>query len=427
MNKRPLCALLLLTATVHAQSPGEDAFRSAADWTVQVRTSVQRPFIQDEQGSWDGAGMLVDASRGWVLTNAHVAGYSYGKVTIAFRDGKAIAAERIYVDPHLDLAVLGFDPRARRTMTSVPSLDCRSTPPVGHPVGAFGHPWGFRFTGTRGITSAVTTRLGANMLQTDAPINEGNSGGPLLSLETGQVVGINTAKIKEESVEGLSFAVPMPYACTIIELLRQGRDPSPPARLVDFAVDVNDEQTLTVARSRLSTETLDLRIGDEIIALASPRRDISTESDLMDALRGHLDAVSLVVMRDGKEVAVQGHWPAADKVTERRGLWVSGALFAEAEPLTGGLIAGAPKLMIHYVGPGSEAEAAGLVAYDLLMSAERTAVDSLAALTQFAKRAAAADRPLELVLLRLASEMKEDLFVHQKRTLSVTELETVGP
>jgi hypothetical protein len=83
--------------------------------------------------------------------------------------------------------------------------------------------------------------------------------------------------------------------------------------------------------------------------------------------------------------------------------------------------------MIHYVGPGSEAEAAGLVAYDLLMSAERTAVDSLAALTQLARRAAAADRPLELVLLRLASEMKEDLFVHQKRTLSVTELETVGP
>jgi len=67
----------------------------------------------------------------------------------------------------------------------------------------------------------VTTRLGSNMLQTDAPINEGNSGGPLISLETGKVVGVNTAKIKEESVEGLSFAVPIPYACTIIELLNR--------------------------------------------------------------------------------------------------------------------------------------------------------------------------------------------------------------
>ena len=103
MNQRLLCALFLVTATVHAQSPGEDAFRSAADWTVQVRTSVQRPFIQDEQGSWDGAGMLVDASRGWVLTNAHVAGYSYGKVTIAFRDGKAIAAAAATSDDYQDM------------------------------------------------------------------------------------------------------------------------------------------------------------------------------------------------------------------------------------------------------------------------------------------------------------------------------------
>jgi len=147
----------------------------------------------------------------------------------------------------------------------------------------------------------------------------------------------------------------------------------------------------------------------------------------MDALRGHLDAVTLVVARDGKEVAVEGHWPAASRIIERRGLWVSGALFAEAEPLTGGLIAGTPKLMIHYVSPGSEAEAAGVVAYDLLMSADRTAVDSLAALMQLAKQAAAADQPLQLVLLRLASEMKEDLFVHQQRTLSITELEAVGP
>ena len=84
---------------------------------------------------------------------------------------------------------------------NAPTLDCGTMPPVAHSVGAFGHPWGFRFTGTRGITSAVTTRLGPNMLQTDAPINEGNSGGPLISLETGKVVGINTAKIKEESVE----------------------------------------------------------------------------------------------------------------------------------------------------------------------------------------------------------------------------------
>jgi S1-C subfamily serine protease len=217
MSSRLLC-LLLLTSMAHAESPGEDAFRAAADWTVQVRTAVNQPFIEDDQGSWLGAGLLVDAARGWVLTNAHVAGYSYGKVSIAFKDGHAIPATRLYVDPYLDLAVLAFEPSRQVAQTRTPTLSCSEIPPVGHPVGAFGHPWGFRFTGTRGITSAVTTRLGVNLLQTDAPINEGNSGGPLISLETGQVVGINTAKVKEESVEGLSFAVPMPYACTILDL-----------------------------------------------------------------------------------------------------------------------------------------------------------------------------------------------------------------
>ena len=427
MNARLLPLLLLLTATVHAESAGEDAFRSAADWTVQVRTSVSRPFIEDEHGTWFGAGLLVDASRGWVLTNAHVAGHSDGKVVIAFQDGKVIPARRVYVDPHLDLALLAYEPDRVQPKASAPTLACNALPPVGHPVGAFGHPWGFRFTGTRGITSAFTTRLGPNMLQTDAPINEGNSGGPLISLETGEVVGVNTAKIKEEAVEGLSFAVPIPYACTILELLQRGRDPSPPASLVDFAVDENDEQTMIVARSRLPAGTLDLRVGDEIFAIASPARELATSTDLVDALRGRTDAVTLRVRRDGRDVDVTGRWPPADKVSARRGLWISGALIADAEPLTAGLIAGSPALMVHHVDPGSEAESAGLQAYDLLMSAQRRPVDSLATLLQRAQEARAADVPLELMLLRLGSETQDVFFVHQRRELPVDELEEVGP
>jgi len=427
MNPRPLCILLLIAPAAHAQNVAEDAFRAAADWTVQVRTSVNQPFAEDEQGTWFGAGMLVDASRGWILTNAHVAGRSYGKVSIAFRDGRTVPARRVYVDPYLDLAVLAYDPRRLEPKTRTPTLDCSSPPPVGHPVGAFGHPWGFRFTGTRGITSAVTTRLGSNMLQTDAPINEGNSGGPLISLDTGKVVGVNTATIKEQSVEGLSFAVPAPYACTIIEQLQQERDPSPPARLVDLAVDENDEQTMIVARSRLPAGTLDLRVGDEIVGLASPARELATETDLMDALRGRLDAVTLRVRRDGRQVELRGHWPAAALITERRGLWLDGALIAEAEPLTGGLIAGSPALMVHHVSPGSAAESAGLLDFDLIVSAQRAPVDSLETLLARARQAAAADQPLELMLLRLTSEQQAALFVHERRLLPVEDLQPVGP
>ena len=356
-----------------------------------------------------------------------MAGYSYGKVVVAFKDGQTAPAERVYVDPHLDLAVLSYKGGRTGPHATIPTLDCGAMPPVGRAVGAFGHPWGFRFTGTRGITSAVTTRLGPNMLQTDAPINEGNSGGPLISLESGEVVGINTAKIKEESVEGLSFAVPMPYACTILELLKEGRDPSPPARLVDFAMNEDDEQTMVVARSRLPAGTLDLHVGDQIVAVGSPARDIATETDLMDALRGRLDTVTLRVVRDGKPLEVRGHWPAAPKITERRGVWIAGALIAEAESLTSGLIADMPALMVHHVTPGSDAEAAGLETFDLIMSAQGTPVDSLSTLLQRTREARAKDQRLELMLLRFTSEMQSSLFMHEHRLLPVDDVQQVGP
>lgn len=417
---------LMLAATAGAQN-GEEAFREAAEWTVLVRTAVSEPFIEDEYGTWFGAGLLVDAGRGWVLTNAHVAGHSPGKISIAFQDGRSVAARRLYVDPYLDLAVLAYDPKRLTPKNHVPVLDCDSWPPVGHPVGAFGHPWGFRYTGTRGITSAFTTRLGPNMLQTDAPINEGNSGGPLISLVTGRVVGINTAKIKEESVEGLSFAVPAPYACTVLDLLREERDPSPPASLVDFARDENDEQTMIVARSRLPPGAPELRAGDEILGFADGTRTFATATDFVDAMRGRLDDAALRIRRDGRVLAVRGRWPAAEQVTARRGLGISGALFAAAEPLTRGLIAGPPAVMVHHVEPGSEADAAGLMAYDLLVSADGAPVDSLGTLRARASTAAAAARPLELLLLRFTPETHEELFVHERRLLPVEGLRVIGP
>jgi S1-C subfamily serine protease len=426
--RRLTASILLLTAwPVLAEQAGEAAFREAAAWTVQVRTAISRPFAEDELGSLQGAGLVLDASRGWVLTNAHVAGHSYGSISVAFQDGRPLPARRLYVDPDFDLAVIAYDPASLGRIPREPVLECGATPPVGHPVGAFGHPWGFRFTGTRGITSAVTTRLGPNMLQTDAPINAGNSGGPLISLETGHVIGVNAAKIADESVEGISFAVPISYACTIIGLLERGTDPSPPMRLVDFAIDENEEQTLAVARSRLPAGTLDVRTGDEILAVGSPARPVANGSDMVDALRGHLDATSLTVRRGDREIVVAGKWPVAPKVTERRGLWISGALFADAEPLTMGLVSGTPALMVHHVDPGSDAEGTALQVYDLVVSADGRPVDSLATLAKLARDAAAAKEPLDLMLLRLTSETREELFVYQQRALRVSEVEMVGP
>jgi serine protease DegQ len=420
-------ALLCCASTAVAESTAEDAFRAARGWTVQIRTSVQEAFAEDEQGSFEGAGIVVDAARGWVLTNAHVASHSYSQIALAFEDGKSMPARRVYVDPFLDLAILSYDPRRLAKQPAEPALECSTIPAVGHPVGAFGHPWGFRFTGTRGIASAVTSRLGPEMLQTDAPINEGNSGGPLISLETGRVVGINASTMKKGEAEGLSFAVPIPFACTIIKLLQQGRDPSPPAHLVDFAVDADDEQTLLVARSRLPKGTIDLRAGDELVGAAAARGPLQTETDLVDALRGRLDDVTLSVKRGGAIVTLKGRWPAAATVTQRRGLWVSGALFSDAELYTAGLLSGEPALMVHHVEAGSAAETAGIQPEDLLTSANGQAVASLAELETLARRAAAADRPLELMFLRLTSEEQSALFAYHHRYLDASDIAWVGP
>lgn len=420
-------SLLLLAAAAAAETTAEDAFRNARAWTVQIRTSVHQAFAEDEQGSFMGAGLVVDAARGWVLTNAHVASHSYSQIALAFEDGRALPAERVYVDPYLDLAIVAYDPQRVAVRPPQPTLECDVMPAVGHPVGAFGHPWGFRFTGTRGIASAVTTRIGPEMLQTDAPINEGNSGGPLMSLETGRVVGVNAATMRKSDAEGLSFAVPAPFACTILRLLQDGRDPSPPARLVDFAVDADEEQTLLVAHSRLPAEMLDLRTGDQVLAVGGSTRPLETETDLVDALRGHLDDVGLTVRRGPAVITVKGRWPAAPVVTRREGLWVSGVLFAAADAYTSGLIEGQPALMAHHVEPGSDAEAAGLRTMDLVTSVAGQGVASLDALEAAARHAQSAGRPLDLMLLRLTDEDQDALFQYQHRFLEVSDLARIGP
>src|SRR5437867_12634914 len=107
--------------------------------------------MEDRRGSFSGAGFLVDAERGWVLTNAHVVGQCPSTVTAAFADGPFQPARKIYVDPFTDVAVIEIPADARRH--PVAPINCDDVPQVGEGVGAFGHPLGMPFTGTRGIVS----------------------------------------------------------------------------------------------------------------------------------------------------------------------------------------------------------------------------------------------------------------------------------
>lgn len=281
---------------------------------------------------------------------------------------------------------------------------------------------GFRFTGTRGITSALTSRLGPDLLQTDAPINGGNSGGPLISLESGIIVGINAAKISDEEVEGIGLAVPIPFACRILDLMRRGKDPSPPDALVDFVVDDGGERTLVVARSRLPAGAPALIPGDEIVGVNG--KPASTQTQLFNALRGE-SASSLQVKRGDKVRDVTGTWPQAALITKRTGVVLAGALIAPVSDEVSRLPIDNLTLMVHSVARGSEAESIDLQAYDLLVAANGQTVRSLTDLQTISDAAHEAGRPLELSLLRLLGD--NELVAYQRRYLDIDMVQTVGP
>jgi S1-C subfamily serine protease len=169
-----------------------------------------------------GTGLLITPD-GYALTNSHVVS-AVKAYSLTLRDGSTLQAELVGKDPHTDLAVL----RASGTGLPHARLGDSGRLQVGQLVVAIGHPFGFQSTVTAGVISALGRTMRAqsgrtieNIIQTDAALNPGNSGGPLVD-SRGQVVGINTAIIA--SAQGICFAVPSNTAQRVVSLLlRDGR------------------------------------------------------------------------------------------------------------------------------------------------------------------------------------------------------------
>ncbi len=343
----------------------ETVFRNAVAYTVKIKTRITTAFIEDNKGSFSGAGFVVDAKRGWIMTNAHVVGHSPASVTVAFKGKPFIKARKVYVDPYLDLAILKIDPSAVDTTLAAAPLGCRRDPPVGHPIGAFGHPFGLDYTGTRGIISA-TANNGPGMLQMDASINPGNSGGPLISLKSGHVVGINTAGLGKGSNRITNFAVPMRFACRILKILQAGRNPSPPHLPVAFLIPPADRKAVIVGRTYLPPEQLPLQPGDEIVTANGRSGRIVNEAQLVHALRGNLGKVRLGILRKGEEHTIQGHLKPTPYITDRVAVMVSGMLVGPRVIRDGQAINADNGLVVHHVESGSTAEGLGFAPWDVV-------------------------------------------------------------
>ena len=240
----------VVTETSPAASPGlapgsahgltiNQIYERAASGVVRVNATnnstsfVPRVVPSDHsptpQSSALGSGFVIDKA-GHIITNYHVV-EGANEVTVSFSNRDTVKAEVVGTDPSTDLAVLRVDTSAS-ALTPLP-LGNSDAVRVGDPVVAIGNPFGLDRTVTSGIVSALQRLITApnrftidHVIQTDAPINHGNSGGPLLS-SRGQVIGVNTQIETGDTATGnvgIGFSVPSNTVKDVVaQILRTGR------------------------------------------------------------------------------------------------------------------------------------------------------------------------------------------------------------
>ena len=229
-----------------------------------------------------GSGIIISAD-GYIVTNNHVIeGASAVKVTL--NTGTEYEAKVIGADSRTDLAVLKIKPE--ETLT-VAELGDSSQIQVGERAIAIGNPLGMEFFGsvTQGIISAVNRSITVDnrtmsVIQTDAAINEGNSGGALVNAY-GQIIGINSVKIASSSVEGMGFAIPISEAKPIIEdLISHGYVKGRPV----LGISARDVTKDMAARQGwpLGVQVMSTQVGSGAEIAGLEQGDIITKADGKD-------------------------------------------------------------------------------------------------------------------------------------------------
>jgi S1-C subfamily serine protease len=405
-----------------AQDRAETVFRDARAYTVRIRTQITTPFANDVYGSFEGAGFLVDARRHWVLTNAHVVGQSPSTVQVAFADGTYRPARKVYVDSFSDVAVIEAADDGHRH--PVGPISCDATPEIGESVGAFGHPLGMPFTGTRGIVSGKTDQFMQDMLQIDATVDHGNSGGPVISLRDGRIVGIATAGAGGDKSDRLNFATPMRDVCRILELLRAGVSPDPPRMEFSLLVDEDGRHTLQVGATH-DPVRWPFQPGDRILAVGHEGEPIRTVSNLVTALRGRVGAVTIRVSRAGREIDVVATPSSRPSVLARQGVSIDGALIASFPFDDSKALAEPARLAVQSVEPGSAAEAQSIQRLDIIESIDGIQVEDLAALKQLLQQRLAGS-PMRIIFRRMSPSL-DRWFEYLVRDLPNAETRIIGP
>lgn len=291
----------------------------------RVRPSVvlirgQRTLVSGLPGAQGtGTGVVLD-TEGHILTNDHVV-RGFDEVFVTFADGTEVRADVLGRDPGNDLAIVKARDAGELLKPAI--LGDSSQVKVGQPVVAIGNPFDLEATMTAGIVSGLNRTLPSSangrpirgLIQTDAAVNPGNSGGPLLTLD-GKVIGINTAVENPSGGNffvGVGYAVPINTAKRFLPKLIAGETIAHPRlgiagdtvtpRLVDeFGLKVQKGVLVVDVARRSAADDAGLREGDVIVALDG--QPVETFDQLADAIDAKEvgDTVTVTVNRDGEEL-----------------------------------------------------------------------------------------------------------------------------
>ncbi len=322
--KKILILLLLFNPNLLLANELEKILNDANKYTVKISNSTDTPFIEDNYSPSSGSGFLIDKANGLIVTNAHVASYSPSLNRVNFKYSDPIKSKQVYIDPEIDLAFLKIDPKDIPKTAIEAKLQCKNDYKQGSGVVAFGHPAGKDFTITRGIISAIRYETDFfEAIQTDAAINRGNSGGPLINISTGEIIGISSFGVEDN--QGLNFALPSYSVCKIIELFKNKKDPSPLDLKVIFSNNKEQGKFLKISEI-IKTENNPLRVGDEIIEIDGKK--IENPTQLSNETRGKTN-ITLKLIRENKTIELKLSPKPKGSVTERVGLIFSNVIIGD--------------------------------------------------------------------------------------------------
>ena len=303
--------------TQDTASVGQAVAAKSMDSVVGITTeSVQNTFFGPMAVQGSGSGFIVDA-KGYIVTNAHVvANRSKETVTTLFNDGSQKQGKVLWEDANLDLAVIKVDTDKALTPVDLGNSDKIQ---IGEPAVAIGNPLGLDLqrSVTMGIISGLNRTVGSDqgsyidgLIQTDASINAGNSGGPLFNSK-GEVIGINTAKIS--SAEGLGFSIPINTLKPIVDqIIKTGTyetvslgvvvaNPSDVQDRYRVRVKVDKGAVVMDLYPNGTAAKAGLQQGDVITKIGD--KEIKDTSSLKKSLYAYKlgDQAKVTYIRDGKE------------------------------------------------------------------------------------------------------------------------------